>query len=143
MCYLQLLSHQHSMFRFELIMKQLDHVIYLTPLPITVPTACLSGLAFNSWTSATKPIISNKSSIPSPLNAESGTKLFHRPNLQGIKPYSVNSCITRSGFAVGLSILFTATIVGTLASFAWLIASIVCGITPSSAATTKIVMSVT
>ena len=35
-----------------------------------------------------------------------------------------------------------ATIIGTLESFACLIDSIVCGITPSSAATTKITMSV-
>ena len=110
---------------------------------ITVPTAFFSGLAFNSCTSEVNTIISNKSSIPSPLNAESGTKIVSPPQSSGIKPYSVNSCITRSGFEVGLSILFTATIVGTSASLAWFIASIVWGITPSSAATTKIVISVT
>ena len=36
-----------------------------------------------------------------------------------------------------------ATIIGTLALLAWSMASIVCGITPSSAATTKITISVT
>jgi hypothetical protein len=41
-----------------------------------------------------------------------------------------------------LSILLIATIMGALALFACLIDSIVCGITPSSAATTKITMSV-
>ncbi len=50
---------------------------------------------------------------------------------------------TRSGLASGLSILLIATIIGTLAALAWLIASIVCGITPSSAATTRMTMSVT
>ena len=34
----------------------------------------------------------------------------------------------RSGLAPGLSILLTATTIGTSASLAWLIASIVCGI---------------
>ena len=41
------------------------------------------------------------------------------------------------------SILFTATTIGTSAALAWLMASIVCGITPSSAATTSTTMSVT
>ena len=50
---------------------------------------------------------------------------------------------TRSGLASGLSILLIATIIGTFAALAWLIASIVCGMTPSSAATTRITMSVT
>jgi hypothetical protein len=36
-----------------------------------------------------------------------------------------------------------ATMSGTFAALAWLIASIVCGITPSSAATTSTTMSVT
>jgi hypothetical protein len=42
-----------------------------------------------------------------------------------------------------LSILFTAITIGTLAALAWSIASMVCGITPSSAATTITAMSVT
>ena len=45
--------------------------------------------------------------------------------------------------AAGLSILFTATIIGTPAAFAWSIASSVCGIGPSSAATTITTRSVT
>jgi hypothetical protein len=44
--------------------------------------------------------------------------------------------------APGLSILLTATIIGTLAALAWLIASTVWGMTPSSAATTRMTMSV-
>jgi hypothetical protein len=47
-----------------------------------------------------------------------------------------------SGLASGLSILLTATISGTLAARACWIASMVCGITPSSAATTSTTMSV-
>ena len=53
------------------------------------------------------------------------------------------SPFTFSGSAFGLSILLMKTIIGTLAAFAWSIASTVWGITPSSAATTKITMSVT
>ena len=50
---------------------------------------------------------------------------------------------TRSGFASGLSILLMATIIGTFAALACWIASTVCGITPSSAATTSTTTSVT
>ena len=64
------------------------------------------------------------------------------PHSSGTKSYFINSCFTLSTFAFGKSILFTATIIGISAAFAWLIASIVCGITPSSAATTKIAISV-
>jgi hypothetical protein len=45
--------------------------------------------------------------------------------------------------AFALSILLIATTIGTLAARAWSIASFVCGITPSSAATTRTTMSVT
>ena len=47
-----------------------------------------------------------------------------------------------SGLASALSILFMATSSGTLEARAWLTASMVCGMTPSSAATTRITMSV-
>ena len=50
---------------------------------------------------------------------------------------------TRFGSAPSLSILLTATSMGTSAALAWSIASRVCGITPSSAATTITAMSVT
>ena len=43
----------------------------------------------------------------------------------------------------GMSILFTATTIGTSAARAWEIDSFVCGMTPSSAATTRTAMSVT
>ena len=46
-------------------------------------------------------------------------------------------------FASGTSILLIATTIGTSAARAWLIDSFVCGITPSSAATTSTAMSVT
>ena len=54
------------------------------------------------------------------------------------------SCVrTRCGSASSRSTLVTATTIGTSAALAWLIASIVCGMMPSSAATTSIAMSVT
>ena len=49
----------------------------------------------------------------------------------------------RSTFASGLSILLTTMTMGTPAALAWSIASTVCGMTPSSAATTMAAMSVT
>ena len=49
---------------------------------------------------------------------------------------------TLAGLAPSLSTLLTATTIGTSAAWAWLSASIVCGITPSSAATTRTAMSV-
>ena len=57
-------------------------------------------------------------------------------------PLSARSCLTRVGFASGLSILLIATTTGTFAARAWSIASTVCGMTPSSAATTRTTMSV-
>ena len=48
-----------------------------------------------------------------------------------------------SGLAPGLSILLTATMMGTPAALAWLIDSTVWGMTPSSAATIRMTMSVT
>ena len=110
---------------------------------ITVPIAKRLGSAFNSSTSETKRIISKSSSMFWLNLAEIGTKMVSPPHASGIKPYSVNSCMTRSGLAPGLSILLIATMIGTSAALAWLMASTVCGMTPSSAATTIIVMSVT
>ena len=61
---------------------------------------------------------------------------------------TTTSCCSRSvrtfcGSASCLSILLIATIIGTLAALAWLMASTVWGITASSAATTSTTISVT
>ena len=109
---------------------------------ITEPAARWSGLACKSITSAVNKIISNNSSMFCPNLAEMLTKMVSPPYSSGINSYCINWLITFSGFAPGLSILLTATMIGVPAALAWLIASIVCGITPSSAATTKIVISV-
>ena len=57
--------------------------------------------------------------------------------------YCSSSLTTFCGSASGLSILLTATMIGAPAAFACWMLSIVCGITPSSAATTRMTMSVT
>ena len=75
--------------------------------------------------------------------AETGTSGTSPPYSSTTTPASVSSVLTRSGLASGLSILLSAMMIGTLAALAWLIASSVWGMTPSSAATTTTAMSVT
>ena len=75
--------------------------------------------------------------------AETSTMTVVPPQASGTRPSSASSRLTLSGLAPGLSILLTATTIGTLAAFAWLTASFVCGMTPSSAATTRTTTSVT
>src|SRR6266567_4420241 len=58
-------------------------------------------------------------------------------------PWAASSWCTRSTLALSLSILLIATMIGTFAARAWWMASIVWGITPSSAATTSTTRSVT
>ncbi len=74
--------------------------------------------------------------------ADTFTKMFGPPHSSGTISCSVSICLTRSGFAPSLSILLTATMIGTSAALAWWMASTVCGMTPSSAATTRMTMSV-
>ena len=64
------------------------------------------------------------------------------PHSSGCKPLGASSFFTLSGFASGRSTLFTATTIGTSAARACEIDSFVCGMTPSSAATTSTAMSV-
>ena len=93
--------------------------------------------------SAVRTIISSSSGRPSPLRAEIGTATVSPPHSSTISPRSASSFLTRSGSALSLSILLIATTIGTPAALAWSIASRVCGMTPSSAATTRTTMSVT
>ena len=65
------------------------------------------------------------------------------PRLSAMTSYCSSSLTTFSGLASGLSILLTATISGAPAALACWMASMVCGMTPSSAATTRTTMSVT
>ena len=81
--------------------------------------------------------------MPRSCWADISTTIVSPPHDSATRPCSDNSASTRCGSALSLSILFSATTIGTSAARAWLIASIVCGITPSSAATTSTTMSVT
>ena len=65
------------------------------------------------------------------------------PQSSGARSRSASSFLTRSGLASALSILLMATRIGTFAARAWSMASCVCGMTPSSAATTSTTTSVT
>lgn len=108
----------------------------------TTPVAARSGVAFNSPRSATRQIISISRFRFVFFFAETSTNTVLPPHSSGTNPRSPSCFFTRSGKASGLSILFTATMMGTSAACAWSIASTVCGITPSSAATTSTTMSV-
>ena len=78
-----------------------------------------------------------------PCSAETSTVMVSPPQASGTSSRSESCWSTRCGSASGRSILLTATMIGTSAALAWSMASIVWGITPSSAATTRITMSVT
>ena len=78
-----------------------------------------------------------------PCRAETSTTIVSPPHASGTSPRSESCWSTRAESASGRSILLTATMIGTSAALAWSIASIVWGMTPSSAATTRITMSVT
>ena len=109
----------------------------------TVPDAFRFGLALYSPMSLTSRIISSSVSRPVFFFAETGTMTVWPPQSSGTRFRSASSRLTRSGSVPGLSILLIATMIGTFAAFAWSIASRVCGMTPSSAATTSTTTSVT
>ncbi len=109
----------------------------------TVPDALRFGFALSSPISVTSRIISSSRSRFSFFFAETSTMTVVPPQASGVRPRSESSFLTRSGLAFGLSILLIATRIGTPAAFAWSIASRVCGMTPSSAATTRMTTSVT
>ena len=109
---------------------------------MTAPWAERLGLAFSSRISAVRTTISSRLSMPRPVLAEMGQQMVSPPHSSGTRPYSVSCCLTRSGLASGLSILLMATITGISAALAWLMDSMVWGMMPSSAATTRMAMSV-
>jgi hypothetical protein len=109
---------------------------------ITTPLAGVFTGALSSSTSACSWIASSSWSMPWPVLADTSMNCASPPNSSETTSCASSSCFTRCGLASGLSILFIATTSGTLAALAWLIASIVCGMTPSSAATTRITRSV-
>ena len=108
------------------------------------PDASAVGFARRSSSaSATSSSFSSSSSRFSFCLAETSANWVVPPHSSGCSPSEASSERTRSRFAFGTSILLTATTIGTPAARACEIDSRVCGITPSSAATTRIAMSVT
>ena len=110
---------------------------------MTTPEASVPGLAFSSSSSATTWIVSSRSSSPCLVFAETSTNSVSPPHSAGWRSRCVSSVRTRVGSAPSLSILLTATTIGTSAARAWSMASSVWGLAPSSAATTMTAMSVT
>src|SRR5438876_1223937 len=104
----------------------------------TTPDARDEGSDFRSSMSADRRIISRRSSIPVFCLAETCTDTTSPPQSSTRRPWSASCFFTRSRLAPGLSILLIATTIGTPAARAWCMASVVWGITPSSAATTRI-----
>ncbi len=109
----------------------------------TTPWAGTLGLALSSRTSARRRIISRRSSMFFLSRAETETLIVLPPQSSTRRLSLASCCLTRSMLASGLSILLMATMMGTLAARAWSMASLVWGMTPSSAATTRTTMSVT
>ena len=101
------------------------------------------GLAASSSSSVTSRIMSSRLSRPSWVLAETSQKTVSPPHSSGLISIWASSPRTFSGLAPSLSILLTAISIGTSAARAWSIASLVCGMTPSSAATTTTTTSVT
>src|SRR5690606_14187422 len=104
--------------------------------------AFLLGLAFSSRISASKRTFSNRSSTPCPVLAEISWDWYFPPQSSTSKFILANCSLILSGFALGLSTLLIAKIMGTLATWAWLMASFVCGMILSSAAITMMATSV-
>ena len=108
------------------------------------PDASAFGFAVSSSSaSATSSTFSSSSSRFCFAFAETSANCVVPPHSSGCRPSAASSLLTRSGFASGRSILLTATTIGTSAARACEIDSRVCGMTPSSAATTSTAMSVT
>ena len=101
------------------------------------------GLAFSSSTSACRQRRSSRLSMPAPVAAETSTHSTSPPKSVGMSPSSISCVRTRVGSAAGRSHLLTATMIVLLAALACIMASLVCGMMPSLAATTSTTMSVT
>ncbi len=80
--------------------------------------------------------------MPRPWFAATSLTMVSPPHSSGTSCCSTSCCLTRVTSALSRSTLVIATTIGTSAARAWLIASIVWGMTPSSAATTSTTTSV-
>ncbi len=84
----------------------------------TVPTADRPGVAFRLATSAVRVMFSSSRSRFMRFFADTSTKIVSPPQTSGTTPRSPSCFITRAASASGLSILLTATMIGTFAAFA-------------------------
>ena len=108
----------------------------------TIPFASVSKSVFKSNISACKITLSTNFSKFCFVLVEISTIKVSPDKSSAINSYSKSWFLIFWGSASGRSHLFIATTIGTFAALACLIDSIVCGLTPSSAATTKITISV-
>mmetsp|Transcript_20521 Transcript_20521/g.69558 ORF Transcript_20521/g.69558 Transcript_20521/m.69558 type:complete len:299 (-) Transcript_20521:684-1580(-) len=124
-------------------------VVATTPRPClmfdstTAPDASALGFALSSSSSACSVSASRSSVSPVRSLAETRQNIVSPPSFSETRSYAVSSVSTRAASAPGASILLMTTTTGTRAAFAHAIESTVCCLTPSSAATTRITMSVT
>ena len=110
---------------------------------MTTPSEERSGSALRSIISACTRMASIRPSRLVRFLAETSMIWVSPPRLSAMTSYCSSSLTTLSALASGLSILLTATMIGALAALACWMASMVWGMTPSSAATTSTTMSVT
>mmetsp|Transcript_12125 Transcript_12125/g.32250 ORF Transcript_12125/g.32250 Transcript_12125/m.32250 type:complete len:634 (-) Transcript_12125:127-2028(-) len=108
----------------------------------TTPAASRSGLARRSMVSASRLSCSSSAGRPEPVLADRSVESTSPPKSSSTTSCSSSCILTLLGSASGLSILLTATTIGTSLALAALIDWIVCSLTPSSAATTSTTMSV-
>mmetsp|Transcript_3520 Transcript_3520/g.7877 ORF Transcript_3520/g.7877 Transcript_3520/m.7877 type:complete len:376 (-) Transcript_3520:1062-2189(-) len=108
----------------------------------TVPEAMRSGLARRLRSDACSSTCSRSASSPCPVLAETSVESTSPPKSSSTISCCSSPCLTMSAVASCLSILLMATTTGTPAALAALIDAIVCSLTPSSAATTRMITSV-
>ena len=108
----------------------------------TTPSASRWGLACSSLTSDRTIRFSMRSGTPSPFSAETGTAITSPPHSSMSRSCSASWRLTLSWSELGRSTLLMAMTMGTCAARTWSIASMVWGMMPSSAATTRTAMSV-
>ena len=129
-------------------MPLLIKIVDTGPLPlsifdsITTPLALSEYDAFKSRISDCNKILSLSLSKFVFFVAETSTNNVSPLNSSATSSYLIRSFLIFEIFLFGKSDLLIATIIGTFAAFAWFIASTVCGLIPSSAATTKTTISV-
>mmetsp|Transcript_28901 Transcript_28901/g.66164 ORF Transcript_28901/g.66164 Transcript_28901/m.66164 type:complete len:211 (+) Transcript_28901:1021-1653(+) len=116
---------------------------FSTRLSRTTPWASRSGLAFRSSTSACTRTLVSSSSMPWSFLALISAHCTSPPRSSTKTSFPARAPLTAAGSAVSRSHLLTATTRGTPAWRAQAMESAVCSLTPSSAATTRMTMSVT